>query len=666
MVRGTGYTTAPSSSSGSQYKPPSSLAPKRSSVAFGATTRKVRITSQPPISTTNGMKRSGSLGSILTNRIPLVPGGGNNSREGGMPIICNCQHPADRSFMEDIYVQNLERQVRMLELENAFIKQQPSASISSPKHRHQLPATIPSSSLPSTSSNKPYFREDTVTMPHEHEWSSAPGSSMYNSNNSRKRVEFHDKTQTFNGQNQQQQQYSGRSDEELFLQLEDAIKKEQKLDEKLKKQVAENRHLSAVNEDLQAKYEVLTDELQQITGKVTKERRTLLEENIDLQRRLDELTPLLAEKEAQIARILNEKEGLSSRLRTTTTQLSSLQNRLEEQKREESILSEMDSERRQENEKLQQKIRSLENEIEDIRRRESENIEEITMLQKRLKEEKLMAKKESTMHKKAMEETEILIKENSNLSSQLNKLEMIVQQQKADLANQRMLSSREDEISELKQSERNLRNELTRMEDKLRREQESVRSLETQLKEMEYDESGSRQELLKTQKELEGLEALSKSLTNENTGLREEKISLNERIEFLQRKKFQLGEKEIEIHELTESLDEFKRKYNAAMNQLKKDMEAQSERTFELEEIVRRVHELSDSMPHHHPRQPRHHGTTSGTSAVAGTSSRSSSISSRKQFATSSSVVSVESVGTASQGGRRRISERYRRSQDIE
>uniref|UniRef100_A0A914YF83 Uncharacterized protein n=1 Tax=Panagrolaimus superbus TaxID=310955 RepID=A0A914YF83_9BILA len=153
MVRGTGYTTAPSSSSGPQFKPPSSLAPKRSSVAFGATTRKVRITSQPPLSTTtNGMKRSGSLGSILTNRIPLAPtgsyGGGGNSREGmstssssgnnsqqhgnissniiygsstSQPIVCNCQHPADRSFMEDIYVQNLERQVRMLELENAFM-----------------------------------------------------------------------------------------------------------------------------------------------------------------------------------------------------------------------------------------------------------------------------------------------------------------------------------------------------------------------------------------------------------------------------------------------------------------------------------------------------------------------------------------------------------------
>ena len=56
------------------------------------------------------------------------------------------------------------------------------------------------------------------------------------------------------------------------------------------------------------------------------------------------------------------------------------------------------------------------------------------------------------------------------------------------------------------------------------------------MKELEYDESGSRQELLRTQKELEGLEALSKSLTNENTGLREEKISLTERMEFLQRK----------------------------------------------------------------------------------------------------------------------------------
>lgn len=44
-----------------------------------------------------------------------------------------------------------------------------------------------------------------------------------------------------------------------------------------------------------------------------------MEDNVELQRRLDNLTPLLAEKSAEIARFELEKTILLKRLRTSTT-----------------------------------------------------------------------------------------------------------------------------------------------------------------------------------------------------------------------------------------------------------------------------------------------------------------------------------------------------------
>jgi chromosome segregation ATPase len=61
------------------------------------------------------------------------------------------------------------------------------------------------------------------------------------------------------------------------------------------------------------------------SAKLSKERRSLMEDGVELQRRLDELTPLLAEKEAKIAKLENEKEEFGGRLRSASLQVSSLQ-----------------------------------------------------------------------------------------------------------------------------------------------------------------------------------------------------------------------------------------------------------------------------------------------------------------------------------------------------
>uniref|UniRef100_A0A7E4VFJ9 Calponin-homology (CH) domain-containing protein n=1 Tax=Panagrellus redivivus TaxID=6233 RepID=A0A7E4VFJ9_PANRE len=630
VVTGTGYTVQQP-----QFKPPSSLAPKKANAVFGSTARKVRIAGgggSAPATSSSAMKRSGSVGSVRT---PLVPRqtvqSGNNcggsafeSKPGtaasGQPVICNCQHPANLAFLEDVYVQNLETEIEVLKLQNSYLEGKTTNP--PPQSTSQPPQSSSMSSL-----RKSYNREDTVNITNPlaeaiNNWPMVSGTSY----GQRKHVGFHSTPpRTSNPPISS----STEQEDELFLRLEESIQREQRLEERLKKQIAENRRLSTANEEAQSRLELVNDELRLIEEKVTKERRGLLEDSVDMQRRLDELTPLLAEKEAHIARLLNEKGDLSSRLRSTKNQLGHLQKELETQKREESILSELDSEQRHEIERLNHKIRSLESEIETYKMKESSHIEEVSSLQRRLKDEETALRRESTLYRQLQEDHNAMIKQNASLSSELSKLEKTVASQKAELATAGFSRAHEREISELRAVEKSLRNEISRLEDRLRREQEAVRNVEGQLKEREFSEGSSRSELIRTQKELEGLEALSKSLSNENSGLREEKIALAEKLEYLQRKQRQESGKDVEIRQLTDSLDEFKRKYATATSQLQKDMAAQAERSLELEAIVRKVHEISEPVVRR---------------------SRSSSVASRRHYAdtrTSSSVISVDSVASA-------------------
>lgn len=50
-----------------------------------------------------------------------------------------------------------------------------------------------------------------------------------------------------------------------------------------------------------------------------------MKNNVELQRRLDELTPLLAEKEAKIARFEDQKEANFEQIRNASVKIANLQ-----------------------------------------------------------------------------------------------------------------------------------------------------------------------------------------------------------------------------------------------------------------------------------------------------------------------------------------------------
>ncbi|KAH7718762.1 Protein F48E3.9 [Aphelenchoides avenae] len=546
------------------------------------------------------IRRSGSVGNVssATRRIPLVPQQSTTSRfssasttNGNIeaPVICNCQHPADLAFLENVYVQNLQTQIEVLELENAYLRGMPSTASAAARRASHGDAT--------SSSSVTAERRGSQLGTQEWESAAVPSTSAQST---RKRVEFADSVEQSRRRSSLQQQLSRsqreehveeRRDDELFLKLEEAMEREHRLEEQLRSQKSENRRLSTERDNLERRLSV-------IEGSITKETRQLTEDNIELQRRLDELTPLLAQKEAQIARLEGEKETLDTRLRTANLQVSSLQSRVEEKSREGSFASERETDRRREADRLRDTIRQLEGDIAELKIKEAELIDEMTEVRRQLSEEQFASKRAKEANTKHSEENASLAKENSRLSAELNRLEHTMEQQQRELSSARRAQTSSMEVHDLRRREQELRQELERAEERVRVEQETVRVLEEHIRESESQGSRDRDAHSRTQKELEALQALSASLTNENKGLREEKATLQERIEQLQKR---LSTKEKDIRILSEHLEDFKRRYKETADALDLEIARHSEVSKELEEIVRKVHQLAESVPRHTP-----------------------------------------------------------------
>ncbi|KAI1730412.1 patched family protein [Ditylenchus destructor] len=594
VVKGTGYT--------SPALQPSTLTQPTSSSAARTPPRRL---SQP--AGNGSLRRTGSVGNIAGSyRAPLVPqrtpiaaarpGRYSNAQSTEQMVVCNCQHPADVAFLENVYVQNLQTQIEVLELENNYLRTQPDAT--------------PSKSI---------LREERESRPHREPDNQAELSSYYNASAStgpsyqtpgRKRVEFMEEAQVVNSLKSHQlppkpmpsqpyhspQPYNGRGrelqrfhDEDLFLKLEQAFQNEYMLEEKIKSLTAENRKLSSAKEDLDT-----------ITERMSRERRSIMEDNVELQRRLDELTPLLAEKEARIAKLENDREQSSARLRSANMELSNLRARVDERKREESLLSELDSDRKQEIERLREKTRDLEMELTDQRSRENNLLGELASLKHALNEDQTVIRQERALREKAMQENSDLIREQAELQSQSRQYEHQLEQNQRELSSTRRTETAQREIDELRHIEKTLRTDLKIAEERLKREQDTLRAFKEQEEDRESKDEKYRDAMQKVQKELEALQispsyfllALSNSLTNENKGLREEKIAVNERIELLQNR---LSYRADHIRELTERLEEFKQRYIDIANRLRIEINKHSERGQELENIVKLAHELSDN-----------------------------------------------------------------------
>ncbi|TKR82172.1 hypothetical protein L596_015936 [Steinernema carpocapsae] len=566
------------------------------------------------------VRRSGSVGSLAAKPMPETASTSASPRGGLREIngrgredlhhkkesrgLCKCQElSAKARILQEDYTNNLQQQIYYLELENNYLRQgvsqywnpeakprpqrdsqQRQSQVSLRSHGSSHHSQGPSHHIHRTYSDEslPDWSHRPIIHHHEAEEKPAPSPS--------KHVDFR-----FNFNHPPRRNDSPTEKEiDLMERLDASSQREYRLEERLTKRTLEYQHVLEDKTRLETRINDILKELEQATDRNLAEKRTLMEENIELQQRLDDLTPLIAQKESQTARLESEVEQLNSKLRLANSQNKSLQMRLDEIKREEVLFSERDSDRQVEIDRLNMKVVDLTDDLEKIRSKESMLIEEVSSLKRRLKEEELRFKKERSLNDKISEENNFLIKENSKWSSELTRMELVIDQQGQQLASRKAMQISADEMAELKVSERSLRSEISNLEERLRSEQDRNELYENQLRERELHEDQSRESRNRVQKELEALQALSRSLNNENRGLREEKLVLNERVEMLQKR---LSEKEQETRQMAENLEELRSKYQEVHDQLERQSLLQNEKTHELDALVRKVRDLSNSIP---------------------------------------------------------------------
>ncbi|CAG9537640.1 unnamed protein product [Cercopithifilaria johnstoni] len=582
-----------------------------------AATRRTMSTSTTITKT--ALRKSGSIGNIrnaITSSTPPIKTALKETR--GYPDQQNdVVQPA--AHLQEQYARQLQQQIYLLELENDYLKH--SAGKASRKNdKNDDSYHSDTSPSPSLTINLDVSREQESSRAdipdddkEEKPW------------RIRKRVSYAqpEVTETcISSNNYDVKPSSYTTDQaELLQKLEESYQRERKMEERLKQKTTEIERIAYENTQLSDYIEELSAKLQKSEENFARDKRALMEEVVELQRRLDYLTPALADKESYMAKIEIEKDELADKLRHATNQLNEVQMTIDEKSRGERALFNVEEERKNETNRLLNTIRHFENMLKEMENKETSLINDIASMKRSLREEQLTAKKDKAVAEKTLEENNALIKENSHLSAEITRLEMRVRTLNQQIDHAQEKEIKPTEIASMRESEKSLKMELLKAEERLKTEKERGQRVILELEQYRKAEEGAKESRGRMQKELDALKVLSESLSNENRSLRQEKFILAERCEELLKKgnsltdnvtnlttdveslkeiNFDVHQKvknhENELQKCKERYDNIERKYKETFEELERQMIMRQEKSEEYEKLAKRILELSDSV----------------------------------------------------------------------
>uniref|UniRef100_A0A0K0DYM4 Lebercilin domain-containing protein n=1 Tax=Strongyloides stercoralis TaxID=6248 RepID=A0A0K0DYM4_STRER len=502
--------------------------------------------------------------------------------------IPKCSHSTkqieDYTFLHDVYVQNLQQQIQLLEMENNYLKKSQNIKefekekedlnkIKNDNFKQEIAKCESPKKLNIVDNKFHIFDDDEISL-------------IIRDDNIKKESYQQSPKQQFSTHPIFQKTNFKTANE---TKLETKI---YKLESKLSQKNAEINELMRLRAELEEKLWELSENIAKKDEISSRNRNVLVDENIVLQKRLDDLTPILSQKESIISRLEAEKDSLIIRLKSAKQECKGLQLKYDEKEKEKLTIDELENRRKQEIERLVEKIKEFDNENAQLKINEQSYIDQLSLLKRKMKEEELKNKKEKSLSDKILDDNNNLIKENSQLSSDIIKLQMIIEQQDKELSKIREFEIQEQEFMESRQRELNLRNELRIKEEYLTEIKEKLKNIENQLKEKEIQEEKQNDEKQRIQNELEGLNILSKALSSDNKTLRENKNSLEDKIQILEKK---ITDKEVEIEKLKDEKDNMKLRHYEAIEKMRKEIFLHSEKTNEFEALVKKIKDLSDT-----------------------------------------------------------------------
>ncbi|VDM37960.1 unnamed protein product [Toxocara canis] len=263
---------------------------------------------------TTTLKKTGSIGNLRTVLTPSASPSKLGPKNRGM---CNCQQMIDfaqSTQLQEQYARNLQQQIYFLELENGYLRQ--SEKGARVEEGSQLEGSPPprSSFLPVKGNLNKIEREEQERTERNGYSEGGVRSQARDMPHASNNVDHHEfRPHLVIGQ------------AEMLQKLEEAYQRELRMEERLKQKVKEYRLLEQENERLLNCVKDAESGFGKAEDNYSRDKRALMEEIVELQRRLDDLTPTLAHKESHIAKLENEKDALFNKLRNATSQMNALQ-----------------------------------------------------------------------------------------------------------------------------------------------------------------------------------------------------------------------------------------------------------------------------------------------------------------------------------------------------
>ncbi|VDM58173.1 unnamed protein product [Angiostrongylus costaricensis] len=348
-----------------------------------------------------------------------------------------------------------------------------------------------------------------------------------------------------------------------------------------------------------------------------------MEEILELQRRLDDLTPALAAKEARldlnldleipllvstvtkkekiwlsllrIIQLASERDDLSSKLRTLNETVAQLKLDLREKEHVGDLYTEKIKSVNEDVERAKDEVLHLKNESLRRQQKEDQLLENLFTLRNQLREAQLKHNNDKALQEKISAENSNLIEENSRLMSEITRIRTSMEREREEREHD-IEAQAHGEIVELRLHVKAHKTQIGILEERLQAAIQRCDQLNKELEVHTTSESAARDERLRVQRELDALQALSKSLSSENKSLREDKVLLMEKVEALENL---IVSKENTIAEMEDILMAKDRDRGEAVQHTTEEIIKRQQRSLEFEELSRCVKELSETIGYH-------------------------------------------------------------------
>ncbi|PIC19136.1 hypothetical protein B9Z55_024785 [Caenorhabditis nigoni] len=381
-------------------------------------------------------------------------------------------------------------------------------------------------------------------------------------------------------------------EESLMETLEDAYERNTLLEKEISANKEKEIDLEKVIETLSMRMEEFEEEKRKEINAMLTEKKGLLEELLDMQKRIDELAPACAEKELHIVAADNEKLDLTKRLRHANTDISHLQSSVmhlqDDVTKKDSEISALTAEIGY----LKGRIVLFEADIRDLRLKDSDNQDRISTFTQQSREFELTRINDKKLIDKVMEENSVLIKENAKISTKLHRLESLdlkVKQQEIAEAH-----ANSELVTELKAALQLEKSSTHSMQNRVEIMRQKCEELERTILDRDRTEDENIAERSRVEKELNALHALSKSLSAENKMLREEKLSNEEIIDELKGK---IRALEQSIKSAQGLYQEKERMSAERIQELQQDASKKHQKYLEFEEISKTLQQITSLLP---------------------------------------------------------------------